>query len=75
MVWPVPPREVPAYIPGEHPFRDEFAKRHNLPEIAVRGGAETMYPEFQAKVREALAAAQKAPASQGQRPAAQGQGR
>jgi hypothetical protein len=38
---------VPAYLPGEHPFKDEFARRHQLPEIAVKGGAETMYPEFQ----------------------------
>jgi hypothetical protein len=43
---------VPAYMPGEHPYRDEFGQRHNLPEIAVRGGPETMYPEFQAKVEE-----------------------
>ena len=39
--------EVPAYLPDEHPFKDEFARRHQLPEIAVRGGAATMYPEFQ----------------------------
>src|SRR4029453_12175272 len=39
--------EVPAYMPDEHPFKDEFARRHQLPEIAVRGGAATMYPEFQ----------------------------
>ena len=26
--------EVPAYLPGEHPFKDEFARRHQLPEIA-----------------------------------------
>jgi hypothetical protein len=38
---------VPSYLPGEHPFKDEFGKRHNLPEVAVRGGAETQYPEFQ----------------------------
>jgi hypothetical protein len=41
------PGDVPAYLPGEHPFTDEFARRHQLPEIAVRGGAATMYPEFQ----------------------------
>ena len=41
------PGEVPAYLPDEHPFKDEFARRHQLPEIAVRGGAATMYPEFQ----------------------------
>jgi hypothetical protein len=42
-----PPGEVPAYMPGEHPFKDEFGEQHYLPEAAVRGGAETMYPEFQ----------------------------
>ena len=47
--------DVPAYLPGEHPFRDEFATRHHLPEFAVRGGPETMYPEFQARLREWLA--------------------
>ena len=44
---PRPLGEVPAYLPGEHPFKDEFMKRHNLPEVAVLGGANTMYPEFQ----------------------------
>ena len=45
------PGDVPAYLPGEHPFKDEFARRHQLPEIAVRGGPETMYPEFQQKMQ------------------------
>ena len=39
--------EVPAYLPGEHPFKDEFARRHGVPLIATDGGPETMYPEFQ----------------------------
>jgi hypothetical protein len=47
-----PEGEVPAFLPGEHPFKDEFGLQHYLPEIAVRGGAETMYPEFQPKVLE-----------------------
>ncbi|MNC94544.1 hypothetical protein D3C83_114260 [compost metagenome] len=46
---------MPAYLPGEHPFADEFARRHHLPEFAARGGPETMYPEFQARLREWLA--------------------
>jgi hypothetical protein len=46
---------VPAYLPGEHPFQNEFGERHYLPEVAVRGGAETMYPEFQEKVIEGRA--------------------
>jgi len=42
--------DVPAYLPGEHPFKGEFEKAHRLPEMAIRGGPETMYPEFQPKV-------------------------
>jgi hypothetical protein len=37
---------VPSYIPGEHPFKTEFAQRHGIPEVATLGGAATMYPEF-----------------------------
>ena len=47
-----PPGEVPAYMPGEHPFKNEFGEQHYLPEAAVRGGAETMYPEFQGVIIE-----------------------
>jgi len=42
-----PEGDVPAYLPGEHPFKDEFGRRHQLPEVATNGGAATMYPEFQ----------------------------
>lgn len=59
--------DVPAYLPGEHPFADEFARKHHLPEFAVRGGPETMYPEFQTRLREWLAKNPRPPA-----PAAQG---
>ena len=44
--------EVPAYLPGEHPFVGEFEKKHHVPEFAIRGGPETMYPEFQARLKE-----------------------
>ena len=44
---PRPDGEVPAYLPGEHPFKEEFARRHGIPLIATDGGPETMYPEFQ----------------------------
>jgi len=46
--------DVPAYLPGEHPFKGEFETKHHLPEFAARGGAETMYPEFKERVREWL---------------------
>jgi hypothetical protein len=47
------PGHVPAYMPGEHPFAEEFARRHGIPLVAVKGGPETMYPEFQAVVEAA----------------------
>jgi hypothetical protein len=47
--------DVPAYLPGEHPFKGEFETKHHLPEFAARGGPETMYPEFAARVREWMA--------------------
>ena len=37
---------IPSYQLGENPFLEETRGRYSLPEIAVRGGAETMYPEF-----------------------------
>jgi hypothetical protein len=48
-----PKGSVPHYLPGQNPFLDEFPKKFNLPEIARRGGAETMYPEFQQKIKAA----------------------
>src|SRR4051812_29869272 len=48
-----PAGQVPAYLPGEHPFAGEFSRRHGIPEIATRGGAVTMYPEFEKVLRDA----------------------
>jgi hypothetical protein len=48
-----PEGTIPAYMPGEHPFQTEFAQRHRLPMIAVLGGPETMYPEFQKAMEKA----------------------
>lgn len=47
--------DVPAYLPGEHPFKGEFETKHHLPEFAIRGGPETMYPEFAARVKDWIA--------------------
>jgi hypothetical protein len=41
---------VPHYLPGENPFLKEFGQEFNLPEVAWRGGAATMYPEFRANL-------------------------
>ena len=40
---------VPHFLPGTSGYVEEFAKRHNLPVEAVRGGAETAMPEFMKK--------------------------
>jgi hypothetical protein len=40
------PGAVPHLLPGTSGYVAEFAKKHNLPVEAVRGGAETAYPEF-----------------------------
>ena len=45
--------DVPHYLPGEHPFVEEFARRHGLPLEATMGGPDTMYPEFMETVRDA----------------------
>ena len=54
-IWPCEPVEevvtrgkgaVPHYLPGTNAFLKEFQDKNHLPEIAQRGGAETMYPEF-----------------------------
>jgi hypothetical protein len=49
---------VPNFLPGENPFVDEFAKKYGIPVGATLGGAETMYPEFQRKMKQ-LASPQK----------------
>ena len=43
--------EVPHYLPGTNPYLTEFATKHNIPVDATRGGADTMYPEFRAKLK------------------------
>jgi hypothetical protein len=43
--------DVPHHLPGKNPYLDEYAKKHNLPVEATRGGAETALPEFQKKLK------------------------
>jgi hypothetical protein len=50
-----PKGTVPSHLPGSNTFVQEFGERYNIPFEATRGGAETMYPEYKAKVREMLA--------------------
>jgi len=46
-----PKGTVPHHLPGTNTFLNEFPKKYSLPEAAARGGAETMYPEFQQKMK------------------------
>ena len=43
--------KVPHYPPGENRFLSEFRAQMKLPEIATRGGADTMYPEFRDRMQ------------------------
>ena len=45
-----PKGDVPHHLPGANPFLKEFADRFNLPFEVTRGGAETMYPDYQTKL-------------------------
>ncbi|HUI80360.1 MAG TPA: hypothetical protein VLY24_20685 [Bryobacteraceae bacterium] len=51
-----PKGAVPHILPGRNEGINEFAARHHLPPEAARGGAETMYPEYQLKMKKAEAA-------------------
>jgi len=48
-----PPDKVPSYLFGQQPFAAEFAKLYKLPLISGVGGAESIYPEFMAKLKTA----------------------
>jgi hypothetical protein len=43
--------EIPHYLPGQNLYLSEFAARYHIPDAARTGGAETMYPEFAARLR------------------------
>jgi hypothetical protein len=43
--------EVPSNLPGQNRYWNDYAKKHNLPLDATRGGAETALPEFMKKFR------------------------
>ena len=38
--------EVPHYLPGQNPWLGEFEAKHAMPKEGVRGGAETLLPEW-----------------------------
>jgi cyclase len=43
--------EVPHYLPGANPWIGEFSSKHAMPEAGVRGGAETLLPEWKPGAR------------------------
>ena len=49
---PRPEGTVPAFLPGQNPFLHEFANYYGLPFEATRGGKETLYPEYQEKLKD-----------------------
>jgi hypothetical protein len=42
---------VPHHLPGANAFLDEFPANYGVPPQAARGGPETMYPEYIAKMK------------------------
>ena len=42
---------VPNHLPGTNPFLHEVADWYGLPYDGVRGGAETLYPEYRLKIK------------------------
>jgi hypothetical protein len=47
---PAPEGTVPHYLPGTNPWLREYSQWYALPIEGTRGGAETLYPEFRAKM-------------------------
>ena len=41
----------PHFLPGQNPYIADTAKKLGLPLEAIRGGAETLYPEYRQKLK------------------------
>ena len=41
---------VAYHLPGKNPYLNQFGEKYGIPIEATRGGAETMYPEYQEKM-------------------------
>jgi hypothetical protein len=48
---PLPAGTVPHFLPGTNPNLMEFGELYGLPLELTRGGAESLYPEYRAKIR------------------------
>jgi len=49
---------VAHFLPGTNPLLDEFRKGLGVPVEAAQGGAESLYPEYEQKLREMIRSAQ-----------------
>lgn len=47
-----PKNSVPHRLPGTMTDNEQYAKKYNLPVEAVKGGAETMYPDYRKKLKQ-----------------------
>lgn len=56
-----PRDDIPHFLPGKNPMLHEFAQRYGIPFAATRGGAETMYPEYRAKLHQMAGSEQVGP--------------
>jgi hypothetical protein len=43
---------IPHFLPGQNPYMKEVTGLYNIPEEAVMGGAETMYPEYRKRLKD-----------------------
>jgi cyclase len=46
------PGYVPDYIPWKNPYKYDAVKHYKVPQLAVIGGPDTMYPEFLARLKD-----------------------
>jgi cyclase len=44
--------QVPNYLFGQNPYLREYADKYRIPLLGALGGAETMYPEFAARLKD-----------------------
>ena len=45
------PTEIPNYLYGQNPSLMDFSRKHDIPLLGALGGPETMYPEYQLKMK------------------------
>ena len=48
---PMPKGFVPHNLPGANKYRTDWVDRHHIPAEVLNDGAETMYPEYQSKLK------------------------